>query len=88
MNGPGMDGAPLNSTQDRQEANLIGRVDAAKERVREANGVRKQAELAGEVEENMLDNIVAAEDSLRTARDALSGFCGGGCVDSGVRAGK
>jgi hypothetical protein len=58
----------------RHEATLEDRVSDAKIKLKDARAVRKRAELAGEVEEEMLDDIVAAEDSLERVVTTLTTF--------------
>lgn len=63
-----------NSTSDRLEATLVDKVSSAKERLRMARKTHKEADLCGDVTEDMLEEIVAAEDSLEACVTKLSGF--------------
>jgi hypothetical protein len=64
MKGPGCDGAPLSSTAARVAVVKSERLDAAKARLNTARRVRRQADLTGDVTEEMLEDIVAAEDAV------------------------
>ena len=66
--------APLSSTKERVEATLVDKVSSAKERLRVARKTHKEADLCGDVTEDMLEEIVAAEDSLEACVGKLSGF--------------
>ena len=64
MKGPGCDGAPPSSTAERLALMKAEKLDAAKGRLASARRIRRQADLTGDVTEEMLEDIVAAEDAV------------------------